>query len=68
MASNHPSHQATLPYSYNFYQNRLKNPLLFIIPPSINPCNNPHNIFKPLDSISPIFKSVGLTEFNSKEK
>ncbi|WP_240445736.1 hypothetical protein [Helicobacter pylori] len=26
---------------------------------------NPHRIFKPFDSISPIFKSVGLTELNS---
>ncbi len=32
------------------------------IPSLINPC---HNIFKPFDSISPIFKSVGLTELNS---
>ncbi|MFP5992372.1 hypothetical protein ACLF8F_07295, partial [Helicobacter pylori] len=31
------------------------------IPSLINPC---HNIFKPFDSISPIFKSVGLTELN----
>ncbi|RKU91501.1 hypothetical protein DDP39_07690, partial [Helicobacter pylori] len=49
-----------------FYKNRFKNPLFFIIPPFIpsliNPC---HNIFKPFDSISPIFKSVGLTELNS---
>ncbi|EJB84955.1 hypothetical protein HPHPH9_0793, partial [Helicobacter pylori Hp H-9] len=34
----------------------------------INPFINPHHIFKPFDSISPIFKSVGLTELNSKEK
>ncbi|OOP85170.1 hypothetical protein B0X33_07250 [Helicobacter pylori] len=53
--------QATLPYCYNFYQNRLKNPLLFILPLFINP----HNIFQPFDSISPIFQSVGLTELNS---
>ncbi|TPI05722.1 hypothetical protein FIM35_05605, partial [Helicobacter pylori] len=33
-----------------------------IIPPFINPCCN---IFKPFDSISPIFKPVGLTELNS---
>ncbi|MCH4606285.1 hypothetical protein, partial [Helicobacter pylori] len=58
------SKQATLPYCYNFYQNPLKNPLLFIVPPFINP----HNIFEPFDSISPIFKSVGLTELNSKER
>ncbi|MGL2479473.1 hypothetical protein ACOWND_06990, partial [Helicobacter pylori] len=51
---------------YRFYQNRFKNPLLFIIPSIINPFINPHrNIFKPFDSISPIFKSVGLTELNS---
>nr|WP_305873177.1 hypothetical protein [Helicobacter pylori] len=59
---------------YHFYKNPLKNSLLFIIPPFINPCINPfipslinpcHNIFKPFDSISPIFKSVGLTELNS---
>ncbi|RVY63881.1 hypothetical protein ECC38_06605 [Helicobacter pylori] len=55
---------------YHFYQNRFKNPLLFIIPlfipPIINHFINPHrNIFKPFDSISPIFKSVGLTELNS---
>ncbi|MCQ2654211.1 hypothetical protein JT155_07435, partial [Helicobacter pylori] len=56
--------QATLPYCYNFYQNPLKNPLLFIVPLSINP----HHIFKPFDSISPIFTSVGLTELNSKER
>ncbi|RKV53640.1 hypothetical protein [Helicobacter pylori] len=32
----------------------------------INPFINLHrNIFKPFDSISPIFKSVGLTELNS---
>nr|WP_243878675.1 hypothetical protein [Helicobacter pylori] len=69
--------QATLPcfynYFYHFYKNRFKNPLFFIIPPFINPfipslINPCHNIFKPFDSISPIFKSVGLTELNSKEK
>ncbi|PUD08538.1 hypothetical protein C2S36_04210 [Helicobacter pylori] len=60
------SNQATLPYFYHFYQNRFKNPLLFIIPSIINPFINLHrNIFKPFDSISPIFKSVGLTELNS---
>ncbi|EQL66127.1 hypothetical protein N408_08280 [Helicobacter pylori FD703] len=67
-SSNHPiiqaikqsSNQATLPYCYNFYKNPLKNLLLSIIPPFINP----HNIFKPFDSISPIFTSVGLTELN----
>ncbi|MFA4814465.1 hypothetical protein VQW72_08135, partial [Helicobacter pylori] len=57
-------YQATLPYFYHSYKNPLKNPLLFIIPPFINP----HNLFKKFDSISPIFKSVGLTELNSKEK
>ncbi|WQT27304.1 hypothetical protein E5A80_04890 [Helicobacter pylori] len=68
------SNQATLPYFYHFCKNLLKNPLFFIIPPFINPCINPfipslinpcHNIFKPFDSISPIFKPVGLTELNS---
>ncbi|WP_120920080.1 hypothetical protein [Helicobacter pylori] len=58
------SNQATLPYFYHFYQNRFKNPLFFIISLFINP----HRIFKPFDSISPIFTSVGLTELNSKEK
>ncbi len=66
--------QATLPYFYRFYKNLFKNPLLFIIPPCINPftpsfippCINPrYNIFQPFDSISPIFKPVGLTELNS---
>ncbi|PUD46772.1 hypothetical protein C2R73_05120 [Helicobacter pylori] len=47
---------------YHFYKNPLKNPLLFIIPPFINPHRN---LFKKFDSISPIFKSVGLTELNS---
>ncbi|MGL2842225.1 hypothetical protein ACQKAC_04775, partial [Helicobacter pylori] len=43
-----------------------KNPLLFIIPSIINPFINLHrNLFKKFDSISPIFKSVGLTELNS---
>ncbi|MFP6315931.1 hypothetical protein ACLGEY_06260 [Helicobacter pylori] len=69
-ATKQPSNQATLPYFYRFYKNPLKNPLLFIIPPFINPfipslINPCHNIFKPFDSISPIFKSVGLTELNS---
>ncbi|MUU21943.1 hypothetical protein F7191_05300 [Helicobacter pylori] len=55
---------------YPFYKRSLKNPLLFIIPsfiPSfINPFIDPrYNIFKPFDSISPIFKPVGLTELNS---
>ncbi|MGL2559711.1 hypothetical protein ACOWON_05805, partial [Helicobacter pylori] len=57
-----------------FYKNLFKNPLLFVIPSIINPFINPfipslinpcHNIFKPFDSISPIFKPVGLTELNS---
>ncbi|RKV46133.1 hypothetical protein, partial [Helicobacter pylori] len=77
-ATKQPSNQATLScfynYFYHFYKRSLKNPLLFIIPPFINPCINPfipslinpcHNIFKPFDSISPIFKPVGLTELNS---
>ncbi|WP_000874717.1 hypothetical protein [Helicobacter pylori] len=64
------NNQTTLPYFYRFYQNLFKNPLLFIIPPFINPfilsLINPHrNLFKKFDSISPIFKSVGLTELNS---
>ncbi|MUU29632.1 hypothetical protein F7203_07215 [Helicobacter pylori] len=62
------SNQATLPYFYNFlsfYKNLFKNPLLFIIPSFIPSCINPHRIFKPFDSISPIFKPVGLTELNS---
>ncbi|NHA51484.1 hypothetical protein EWZ87_07795, partial [Helicobacter pylori] len=62
------SSNATL-FCYNFYQNLFKNPLLFIIPSFIPPCINPHrNLFKKFDSISPIFKPVGLTELNSKEK
>ncbi|MGL2459154.1 hypothetical protein ACOWMN_07055, partial [Helicobacter pylori] len=40
-----------------------------IIPSCINPiipsCINPHHLFKPFDSIIPIFKPVGLTELNS---
>ncbi|WP_187887854.1 hypothetical protein [Helicobacter pylori] len=63
------SNQATLPYFYHFYKNLFKNPLFFIIlsfilsfiPSFINP----RHIFKPFDSISPIFKPVGLTELNS---
>ncbi|TPH65927.1 hypothetical protein FIM62_04720 [Helicobacter pylori] len=51
---------------YHFYKNPLKNLLLFIIPSTINLFINPHrNLFKPFDSISPIFKPVGLTELNS---
>ncbi|WP_161593946.1 hypothetical protein [Helicobacter pylori] len=61
MAFKQPFNQATLPYFYRFYQNRFKNPLLFIIPLFINPHRN---LFKKFDSISPIFKSVGLTELN----
>ncbi|WP_441729391.1 hypothetical protein [Helicobacter pylori] len=73
--------QATLScfynYFYHFYKRSLKNPLLFIvfsfinhiIPPFLSLFINPHrNLFKKFDSISPIFKSVGLTELNSKEK
>ncbi|WRA83236.1 hypothetical protein FE340_04745 [Helicobacter pylori] len=66
------SNQATLPYFYNylsFYKRSLKNPLFFTIPSFIPSCIPPfinlHRIFKPFDSISPIFKSVGLTELNS---
>ncbi|WP_120846210.1 hypothetical protein, partial [Helicobacter pylori] len=60
------SNQATLPCFYNFYKNPLKNLLLFIIPPFIPSFINPHrNLFKKFDSISPIFKPVGLTELNS---
>ncbi|MGL2541204.1 hypothetical protein ACOWO2_07570, partial [Helicobacter pylori] len=62
---NHSSNQATLPYFYHFYKNLFKNPLFFIIPSFIPSCINPHRIFKPFDSISPIFKPVGLTELNS---
>ncbi len=59
-----------------FTKTYLKIPYFFIIPPFINPfipsfilpCINPHCIFKPFDSISPIFKPVGPTELNSKEK
>ncbi|MCQ2905526.1 hypothetical protein JT150_04345 [Helicobacter pylori] len=58
--------QVTLPYFYRFYKNLFKNPLFFIIPSFIPSCINPHrHLFKPFDSISPIFKSVGLTELNS---
>ncbi|RVY89761.1 hypothetical protein EC504_07925, partial [Helicobacter pylori] len=57
--------QATLPCCYNFYKNPLKNLLLFIISLFINPHRN---LFKPFDSISPIFQSVGLTELNLKER
>ncbi len=67
-AFKHSSIQVTLPYFYRFYKNLFKNPLFFIIPSFIPPFINPHRIFKPFDSISPIFKSVGLTELNSKEK
>ncbi|RVY89356.1 hypothetical protein EC503_07940, partial [Helicobacter pylori] len=59
------SNQATLPYFYHFYKNPLKNLLVFIILLFIN---LHRNIFKPFDSISPIFQSVGLTELNLKEK
>ncbi|WP_080248129.1 hypothetical protein [Helicobacter pylori] len=59
-------YQATLPYFYHFYKNLFKNPLFSIIPSFIPPCINPrYNIFQPFDSISPIFKPVGLTELNS---
>nr|WP_242663863.1 hypothetical protein [Helicobacter pylori] len=64
--------QTTLPYFYHylsFYKRSLKNPLFFIIPSCINPfipsCIPLRNIFQPFDSISPIFKPVGLTELNS---
>ncbi|NHB35062.1 hypothetical protein EXS91_04890 [Helicobacter pylori] len=65
--------QATLPYFYRFYKNLFKNPLFFIILSFINPFINlfinlfinPHHLFQPFDSISPIFQSVGLTELNS---
>ncbi|NHA78284.1 hypothetical protein EWZ64_02280, partial [Helicobacter pylori] len=68
------SNQATLPYFYRFYKRSLKNPLFFIvfsfinhiIPPFLSLFINPHrNLFKKFDSISPIFKPVGLTELNS---
>ncbi|MCQ2721467.1 hypothetical protein JT151_01495, partial [Helicobacter pylori] len=59
------SNQATLPYFYHFYKNLFKNPLFFIIPSFIPPCINPRHVFQPFDSISPIFKPVGLTELNS---
>nr|WP_240443228.1 PT domain-containing protein [Helicobacter pylori] len=83
-ATKQPSNQATkqryhvfITIFITFTKDRLKIPYFLIIPPFINPCINPfipslinpcHNIFKPFDSISPIFKSVGLTELNSKEK
>ncbi|MGL2603486.1 hypothetical protein ACQJ5U_05965, partial [Helicobacter pylori] len=50
---------------YPFYKRSLKNPLLFIIPSFILPFINLCHIFQPFDSISPIFKPVGLTELNS---
>ncbi|MCQ2619525.1 hypothetical protein JT110_06920, partial [Helicobacter pylori] len=63
------------PIFITFTKDRLKIPyfiiilILSFIPSIINHFINPHrNIFKPFDSISPIFKSVGLTELNSKEK
>ncbi|MGL2396329.1 hypothetical protein ACOWLT_07535, partial [Helicobacter pylori] len=63
------SNQATLPYFYHFYKNLFKNPLFFIIlsfiPSFIPSFINPRHIFQPFDSISPIFKPVGLTELNS---
>ncbi|RKV19997.1 hypothetical protein DD744_08150, partial [Helicobacter pylori] len=56
-----------------FTKTDLKIPYLLLFPLFINPfipsfippCINPHHIFKKFDSISPIFKSVGLTELNS---
>ncbi|QQW76578.1 hypothetical protein HG576_04895 [Helicobacter pylori] len=49
---------------YPFYKRSLKNPLLFIIlsfiPSFILSCINPHRIFQPFDSISPIFNQWGL--------
>ncbi|MGL2689754.1 hypothetical protein ACQJ77_06695, partial [Helicobacter pylori] len=57
------------PLLFLFYSSFI--PLLFLfyssfIPSFINPFINPHrNIFQPFDSISPIFKPVGLTELNS---
>ncbi len=54
---------------YRFYKNLFKNPLFFIILSIILSLINPHrNLFKKFDSISPIFKPVGLTELNSKER
>ncbi|WP_187917937.1 hypothetical protein [Helicobacter pylori] len=62
------SSNATINF-YRFYKNLFKNPLLFIIlsciKPIIPPFINPRRIFQPFDSISPIFKPVGLTELNS---
>ncbi len=61
--------QATLPYFYHFYKNLFKNPLFFIIPSFIPSFINPRHVFQPFDSISPIFKPVGLTELiQYKEK
>ncbi|NHA19792.1 hypothetical protein FBF44_03310, partial [Helicobacter pylori] len=54
---------------YRFYKNLFKNPLFFIIlsfiPSFIPSFINPRHVFQPFDSISPIFKPVGLTELNS---
>ncbi len=67
-----PSNQATKQRYHTFIaftKTYLKIPYFLLFPLSltllfslINPC---HNIFKPFDSISPIFKPVGLTELNS---
>ncbi|TPH51007.1 hypothetical protein FIM69_07995 [Helicobacter pylori] len=70
-ATKQPSNQATkqryhvfITIFITFTKDRLKIPYFFIIPPFINP----HHIFQPFDSISPIFQSVGLTELNLKER
>ncbi|EMH41331.1 hypothetical protein HMPREF1431_01644, partial [Helicobacter pylori GAMchJs106B] len=55
---------------YPFYKRSLKNPLLFIIPSFILPFINPHHLFQPFDSISPIFKISGAyrVKFNTRRR
>ncbi|WP_425168764.1 hypothetical protein, partial [Helicobacter pylori] len=68
---NHPIIQSNIqssnqryPVIITFTKTHLKIPYFLIIPSFINP----HHIFQPFDSISPIFQSVGLTELNLKER
>ncbi len=60
-AFKHSSIQAFKQRYHSFYKNLLKNPPLFII----HPFFNQHDLFRKFNSISPIFKPVGLTELNS---